>query len=147
MNYQDFHLIQSRRKFFRSCAGGIGTIALANLLNQDGYASESADPLAPRKPHFAPKAKNVIFLFQEGAPSQMDLFDPKPELHKWSGHPLPPSMTKNLKLAFIKPNASILASPREFKRYGQCGMELSDLLPHTATCADDICLVRSVQSD
>ncbi len=147
MNEKDFGLIQSRRNFFRSCAGGLGTIALAQLLGQDGYAAEAAAPLAPKPPHFPAKAKNVIFLFQEGAPSQMDLFDPKPELRKWSGHPLPPSMTKDLKLAFIKPNASILASPREFKPYGQCGMELSDLLPHTATCADDICLVRSMQSD
>ena len=147
MTERDFHLIQSRRNFFRSCAGGIGTIALAQLLGRDGYAAPTADPLAPKKPHFPAKAKNVIFLFQEGAPSQMDLFDPKPALQKWSGHPLPPSMTKDLKLAFIKPNASILASPREFKPYGQCGMELSDLLTHTATCADDIALVRSMQSD
>ncbi len=147
MNQRDFHQIQSRRNFFRSCAGGLGTIALSNLLSRDGYAAEPADPLAPRKPHFPAKAKNVIFLFQEGAPSQMDLFDPKPELRKWSGHPLPPSMTKDLKLAFIKPNASILASPREFKRYGKCGMEFSDLLPHMATCADDICQIRSMRSD
>ena len=67
--------------------------------------------LAPRKPHFAPKAKNVIFLFMEGGPSQMDLFDPKPELQKWHGKPLPPSMTKDLKLAFIKPTAAVLAQP------------------------------------
>ncbi len=147
MTERDFRIIQSRRNFFRSCAGGIGTIALSQLLTRDGYASPSADPLAPKAPQFPAKAKNVIFLFQEGAPSQMDLFDPKPELRKWNGHPLPPSMTKNLKLAFIKPTASVLASPREFKPYGQCGMELSDLLPHTATCADDICLVRSMQSD
>lgn len=147
MTVRDLQLIQSRRKFFRSCAGGIGTIALSQLLARDGYAAPADDALAPRKPHFPAKAKNVIFLFQEGAPSQMDLFDPKPALRKWNGQPLPPSMTKDLKLAFIKPNASILASPREFKRYGQCGMELSDILPHTATCADDICLVRSMKSD
>ena len=143
MNNQDFALIQSRRQFFRHCAGGIGTVALAELLQ----GAPAADPFAPKKPHFPAKAKNVIFLFMEGAPSQMDLFDPKPALRKWHGHPLPPSMTKDLKLAFIKPTASILASPREFKPYGQCGMELSELLPHTASVADDLCLIRSMQSE
>src|SRR3982751_3854041 len=149
MTYRDFRAIQSRRRFFRNCAGGIGIAALAQLLEQDGFgaANTIADPLAPKKPHFPATAKNVIFLFMEGAPSQMDLFDPKPELRKWHGKPLPPSMTKDLKLAFIKPTASILGSPREFKPYGQCGMELSDILPHTATCADDICLIRSMQSE
>ena len=93
------------------------------------------------------KAKNVIFLFMAGAPSQLDLFDPKPGLQKWHGKPLPPSMTKDLKLAFIKPTANIMASPREFKRYGPSRMEISDYLPHTAGCADDICLLRSMYSD
>ena len=132
MTYNDFRAIQSRRRFFRNCAGGIGIVALAQLAGagRAGRASpRCADPLAPKKPHFPAKAKNVIFLFMEGAPSQMDLFDPKPELRKWHGKPLPPSMTKDLKLAFIKPTASILGSPREFKPYGQCGMELSDILP------------------
>ena len=151
MTNEQFRLIQSRRRFFRSCCGGIGTAALAHLLELEGRTAaaelDTVDPLAPKKPHFPAKAKNVIFLFMEGAPSQMDLFDPKPELRKWHGKPLPPSMTKNLKLAFIKPTAAVLGSPREFKPYGQCGMELSDLLPHTATCADDICLVRSMHSE
>jgi hypothetical protein len=137
-----FRRIQSRREFFCRSAGGIGTIALAQLLHAEG---RTGDPLP--KPHFPPKAKNVIFLFMEGAPSQMDLFDPKPALRKWHGQSLPPSLTKDLKLAFIKPTASVLASPREFKPYGKCGMELSDLLPHTAACADDLCLVRSMYSD
>jgi uncharacterized protein (DUF1501 family) len=77
----------------------------------------------------------------------MDLFDPKPELRKWHGKPLPPSMTKDLKLAFIKPTAAVLGSPRTFQKYGQAGMELCDLLPHTASIADDLCFVRSMQSD
>ena len=102
MTADNFDLIQSRRKFFRSCGGGLGTIALAQLLARDGYAKEADDPLSPRPPHFPPKAKNVIFLFQEGAPSQMDLFDPKPELRKWNGQPLPPSMTKDLKAGVYK---------------------------------------------
>jgi hypothetical protein len=147
MTPEQFNALQSRRSFLSRCAGGVGMAALASLLEQDGYAAASDDPMAPRKPHFAPKAKNIIFLFMEGAPSQMDLFDPKPELRKWHGKPLPPSMTKDLKLAFIKPTASVLGSPFEFQKYGQCGMALSEVLPHTATIADDICLVRSMYSE
>ena len=142
MTQEQFRQIQSRRRFFQTCAGGLGTIALSQLLQ-----AEAPNPLAPKPPHFKATAKNVIFLFMEGAPSQMDLFDPKPELRKWHGKPLPPSMTKDLKLAFIKPTAAVLASPREFKPYGQCRMELSDLLPNIATCADDICLIRSMSSE
>jgi hypothetical protein len=148
MNFQDFLRIQTRRSFFRDCAGGIGTIALANLLQQEGRArSVAVNPLAPKKPHFPAKAKNVIVMFMEGGPSQLDLFDPKPELRKWDGKPLPASMTKNLRLAFTKPTAAVLASPRTFTPHGECGMELSDFIPHTASCADDICLVRSMYTD
>ena len=147
MNSKDFLGIQSRRMFLRDSAGGIGTIALAHLLGQEGRAATADNPLAVQKPHLHAKAKNVIFLFMEGAPSQMDLFDPKPELQKWHGKPLPPSMTKDLKLAFIKPTASVLGSPFTFQKHGQCGMELSELLPHTATRADDLCLVRSMYSE
>jgi hypothetical protein len=144
MTFDQFKAVHSRRTFLRDTAGGLGTIALAHLFAGDGYAS---DPLAPKLPHFAPKAKNVIFLFMEGAPSQIDLFDPKPELKKWHGKPLPESMTSQLKLAFIKPSAAVLASPREFKRYGQSGTEFSDFLPYTAQRADDICLIRSMHTE
>ena len=73
----------------------------------------------------------MIFMFMEGAPSQMDLFDPKPELQRWNGKPLPRNRrTKNLKLAFIKPTAKVLGSTFQFQKYGQCGMELSELVPH-----------------
>ena len=145
MTLDQFRSVHSRRAFLRDTAGGLGTIALANLFAGDGLAA--ADPLAPKAPHFAPKAKNVIFLFMEGAPSQIDLLDPKPELKKWHGKPLPESMTSQLKLAFIKPNAAVLASPREFKRYGKCGTEFSDFLPYTAQRADDICLIRSMHTE
>ena len=132
-----------RRDFLRRSLAGIGTLALADLMQ----GAAAADPLAPRAPHFPAKAKNVIFLFQEGAPSQMDLFDPKPELTRWHGQSLPPSMTKDMKLAFIKPTAKILASPRKFAPCGQSGVELSDLIPHMSKHADDICLIRSMHSD
>src|SRR5438046_2591634 len=148
MNREQFRRIQTSRRFFRDCAGGIGTTALAQLLEQEGRASTaSLNPLIPKPPHFAPKAKNVIFMFMEGGPSQMDLFDPKPELQKWSGRPLPPSMTKDLRLAFTKPNAAVLASPRTFTPYGKSGIEFSDYIPHIGSCADDLCLVRSMFTD
>jgi len=123
-------------------------VALAQLMEQEGRgAVAEVNPLAPRKPHFAPKAKNVIFMFMEGGPSQIDLFDPKPGLEKWSGKPLPPSMTKDLRLAFTKPNAAVLASPRKFQPYGKSGTEFSDYIPHIGSCADDVCLVRSMFTD
>ncbi len=137
---------QARRKFLESMGGGIGMMALGDLLARDGYAA-TANPLAPKRPHFAPKAKRVIFMFMEGGPSQMDLFDPKPELQKWHGQSLPASFTKDLKLAFIKPTAAVLGSPRVFTKHGRSGMELSDYIPHIASCADDLCLVRSIQTD
>jgi len=135
-----------RRKFLQSLGSGFGLVALQHLLNQDGYGA-TVDPMAPRPPQFPGKAKRVIFLFMEGAPSQMDLFDPKPELQKWHGKSLPPSLTKDLKLAFIKPTATILGSPRTFQKYGPQGMDISDLLPHTASIAGDLCFVRSMHSD
>jgi hypothetical protein len=148
MDYREFLRIQSRRSFFRECAGGVGAIALAQLMEQEGRgAVAEVNPLAPKKPHFPPKAKNVIFMFMEGGPSQMDLFDPKPALAKWSGKPLPAEMTKNLRLAFTKPNAAVLASPRTFQPYGQSGTEFSDYIPHIASRADDLCLVRSMFTD
>lgn len=133
-----FASIQSRRQFFRQSAAGIGSIALADLLRADA---------GEKQPHFKPRAKNVIFLFMEGAPSQMDLYDPKPELSKWNGQPLPPSRTKDLKLAFIKPTASVLGSTFKFAPQGQSGMEISELLPNIGSIADDICLIRSMHSE
>src|SRR4029453_14293802 len=118
---------------------------------EPGAAQQSADgtnaatnPLAPKPPHFAPKAKACIFIFLEGGPSQIDLFNPKPKLNELHGQPLPDSLTKNVRFAFIKKEtALVMGSPRKFTRHAQCGMELSDYVPHLATCADDISLVRS----
>ena len=151
MTPENFFQIDTRRRFLRDCAGGLGMIALGNLLTERGLTAASEAPrldhLVPKPPHFPGTAKNVIFLFQAGAPSQVDLFDPKPGLQKWDGKPLPPSMTKDLKLAFIKPSAKIWASPRKFKRHGQSGLQFSDLLPHLATHADDFCMVRSMHTE
>src|SRR5581483_5688301 len=144
MNIQEFLTIQSRRSFFQSVAG-VGTAALAHLLNAE--TRSEGNPLAPKPPHFPGKAKSVIFLFQEGGPSQIDLYDPKPELQKWHGKPLPPSMTKDLPFVFIKPDAKVLGSARQFQRYGKSGIEFSDYIPNIASCADDLCLVRSTYTD
>ena len=139
----------TRRTFLATNASGIGTLALASLFGDEGLlAAEHSDPLAPQPPHFAPKAKRCIFIFMAGAPSQLDLFDPKPKLQELNGKPLPESMTKDVRFAFIlKDSATILGTKRTFQRHGQCGMELSDLLPHLGTCADDIALVRSMHTD
>jgi hypothetical protein len=134
----------TRRDVFRSAAGA--GIALNWLLARDARAEErakpTANPLAAKKPHFKPKAKRVVFLFMVGGPSQMDLFDPKPALAKWAGKPLPES-TGRPKSQFTSGNEVILASTRKFAKHGQSGIELSDLIPNIATCADDICFLRS----
>ena len=142
----------TRRDFFTTTANGLGMLALGSMLNEDqifaASATDSADPLLPKKPHFAPKAKNCIFIFMEGAPSQLDLYDPKPKLNELNGQPLPESLTKNVRFAFIKKESAVLmGSPRKFARHGQSGMEFSDLLPHLATCSDDLVQVRSMHTD
>ncbi len=145
-------LCRSRREFLTSTASGIGLLALAGLLRDEGrlVAAESPgrDPLAARSPHFAPKATACICIFLEGGPSQIDLFDPKPRLHALDGQPLPDSLTKGVRFAFLqKETARLMGSPRVFRPAGECGMELSDLLPHLSTCADRIALIRSMHSD
>ena len=129
------------RRHFLHAASGFGSLALADLIAATG------NPLSPKAPHFPASARSVIFLFMPGGPSQIDLFDHKPELRKWHGKPLPASVTKNLKLAFIKPNANVVASPRSFSRHGQSGAEISDLLPHLAGRADDLCIARGLHTD
>ena len=143
----------ARRHFFRECGIGVGKIALAGLLTDAltgktlGSPEVGRNPLAPRSPHFAPKAKRVIHLFMAGAPSQLDLFDPKPELTRLEGKPLPPSVIGGQRYAFIRPDAAVLGPRFKFARYGQCSAQLSEMLPHLATVVDDICFIKSVQTD
>jgi hypothetical protein len=145
----------TRRDFLATSASGIGTLAFASLLAQEGLlaaapklVSSPAGPLTVKAPHFAPKAKNCIFFYMEGAPSQVDLFDPKPKLNELSGQKLPDSMLEKVRFAFIqKEGARLMGSPRKFQKYGQCGMDISDLLPHLATCVDDIAWIRSMHTD
>jgi hypothetical protein len=146
------HLTQTRRDFLATSSCGLGTLALASLLKQDGLLAEEtsipANPLSTRVSHFAPKAERCIFIFLEGGPSQMDLFDPKPLLNKYDGQPLPNSIVGDAKFAFLqKESATVMGTSRVFKKHGQCGMDISDLLPHIATCADDIALVRSMHTN
>src|SRR5213594_743127 len=152
MNHREI-IDLTRRDFLATAASGIGTLALASLFRADGLlAVESAIANAPAAspavpPHFAPRANACIFFFMEGGPSQMDLFDPKPKLNELNGQKLPESLTKEVRFAFIqKESAVLLGSPRTFAPRGQCGMELSDLLPHLASCADDIALIRSMRT-
>jgi hypothetical protein len=123
-------------------ANGFGAAALAALLAEEGRA-ESDGPFAPKKPHFDPKATSVIFLFMDGGPSQVDTFDPKPLLAKYHGQPFPakvePTQFNNV--------GNTLASPWKFKKYGECGLPVSELFPHVATCADDLAVIRSMVSN
>ncbi|HXG47668.1 MAG TPA: DUF1501 domain-containing protein [Methylomirabilota bacterium] len=154
MNCQD-HLYRghdprlvTRRWFFEQCGVGLGAIALGSLLRHNGYAVPTgSNPLAPRQPHFAPKAKRVIFLFMAGAPSHLELFDNKPELARWDGKLPPPDLIKGYRAAFISPNSTLLGPKFKFARHGQCGAELSELLPHLATVVDDIAIVKSMATD
>jgi hypothetical protein len=139
----------TRRQFFGRCAGGLGTLALGSLLNPSLFGSVPAadNPLVLRRPHFAPRAKRAIYLHMAGAPSHLDLFDYKPKLIELNGTDCPESLFKKERFAFIKGTPKLLGTPHKFARHGQCGMELSNLLPHLATVADDITLIRSMHTD
>lgn len=143
---------RTRRWFFKQCGVGLGSMALASLLRDSLAPSAQAavaptGPLAPKAPHFAPRAKRVIYLFQAGAPSHLDLFDYKPQLEKFNGTLPPADLLKGYRAAFINPNSTLLAPKYKFARYGQCGAELSELLPHLAEVVDDITFVKSMQTD
>jgi hypothetical protein len=139
----------ARRWFLKDCAVGLGAAALAELAGAGSAAAAPAavDPLAARPPHFPGKAKNVIYLFMAGAPSHLELFDNKPELAKWDGKLPPAELLKGYRAAFINPNSKLLGPKFKFARHGQCGAELSELLPHLATVVDDIAIVKSMVTD
>jgi hypothetical protein len=139
----------TRRWFIEQCGVGMGAFALNHLLASAGYAAtqDANNPLAPKKPHFAPKVKNVIFLFMAGAPSHLEMFDFKPQLAKFDGTLPPPELLKGYRAAFINPNSQLLGPKFKFAKYGQCGAELSELIPRTAEIVDDIAIVRSMVTD
>ena len=130
-----------RRAFLRAGAAGLGSIALQSLLAADSGAAEAAVP------HFAPRAKHVIFLHMLGGPSQVDLLDPKPALAKFEGKPMPDSILQGKQFAFVPKGAGALSSPYKFSQHGESGAWFSDLLPHLAKRADDLTVIRSMQTD
>lgn len=145
----------TRRHFFSRCAMGLGGIALASLLGQrrlfgaDGSPASLPNPMAPHPGHFAPKAKNVIFLFMAGGPSQLELFDYKPKLNELNGQPIPPSFIEGKRFAFMDSShgTKLLGTRRTFKQHGRSGAWVSDLFPYTAGIVDDITLVHSCAAD
>jgi Protein of unknown function (DUF1501) len=156
MNCQDHfyrhadRALVNRRWFLRDCGVGLGTMALGRLLDSPGIAAPAGvatNPLAPRQPHFPGKAKRVIYLFMAGAPSHLELFDNKPELAKFDGTLPPADLLKGYRAAFINPNSKLLGPKFPFAKYGNCGAELSELLPHLAEVVDDIAIVRSMTTD
>jgi hypothetical protein len=144
-------LANTRRHFFSQCGMGLGGIALASLMsdNKLGAAPSPQDPLAPQRPPFRPKAKNVIYLFMPGGPSQLELFDFKPKLKELSGQPIPQSYIEGKRFAFMNSShgVKLLGTRRHFKQHGQSGAWVSDLLPYTANIADELCFVNSCATD
>ena len=131
----------SRREWLCRSGAGFGSMALQAMLG-DEVVAEATQPLAPKQPHFVPQAKHVIHIFLNGGPSHVDTFDPKPELTKYGGRPLPMA---NLKTE--RPTGVGLASPFRFKRYGESGLEVSELFSKTAKFADEMCIIRSMHAD
>src|SRR5262245_55241015 len=140
----------SRRDFLARAGGGLGMLALADLLRQDGYAAEPSappNPLAARQPHFPARAKSVIWVFLDGGPSHIDLFDPKPELTKLNGKPLPDSFERPVTAMGKTAFTPLLGSKRKFQQHGQSGLWVSDWYPEIATCADDLAVIRSCRAE
>jgi len=145
----------ARRHFLQNCGVGLGKIALASLLSKSlggsnelhAAKSDTRRTLAPKQPHFAPKVKRVIHLFMAGAPSQLNLFDYKPRLAELEGQPLPREVIGDQRYAFIRRDAAVLGPRYRFAKHGQCGAELSEMLPHLAEVVDDICIIRSMRTD
>jgi hypothetical protein len=140
----------TRRFFMKECAVPLGAIALNAMFGSDLLRAETKGPpnlLAPKAPPYAPKVKRIIYLFQGGAPSHLELFDNKPELAKWNGKLPPPELLKGYRAAFINPNSTLLGPKFKFAKHGQSGAEFSELIPHMASIADDLCIIKSMQTD
>jgi hypothetical protein len=144
----------TRRHFFGKCGLSLGSIALGSLLGAGktaGASAAAADPMAPKQPHFPARARNIIYLFMAGGPSQLDLFDYKPRLNQLNGEVIPPSFLEGKRFAFMdssfKDPSRLLGSRRQFSRHGQSGAWVSELFPHTATIVDEISLVYSCATD
>jgi hypothetical protein len=143
--------VVTRRWFFRECGVGLGAIALSELFRQNGWAAAPEkslpDPMAPKQPHYAAKAKRVVYLFMAGAPSHLEMFDYKPQLAKYDGTLPPPDLVKGYRAAFINPSSKLLGPKFKFAKQGKCGAEISELLPHLAKVVDDIAIIKSMVTD
>ncbi|HUQ91979.1 MAG TPA: DUF1501 domain-containing protein [Bryobacteraceae bacterium] len=137
---------RNRREFLKDAFCGFGSLAFASMSFEEQLRAARNNPLAPKPPHHAAKAKSVIFLFMAGGPSHVETFDPKPLLNELDGQKRPKEFGE-AKYQFVTNDAKLLGTKRSFKKYGRCGMEVSDLLPHTAECVDDIALIRSMHGD
>ncbi len=143
----------ARRWFLEQCGIGLGSVALASLLAGAPVSAAPtadnppSDPLVPKKPHFPARVKNVILLFMGGGPSQFELFDYKPTLDKLDGTLPPPELLDGYRAAFINPNSKLLGPKFKFSKHGESGIEISELLPHTAKIVDDLCIIRSMTTD
>lgn len=143
--FHDRLLQRTRRHFLRESALGLGALSLAQLMADPAPATESS-PLDPRKPHFEPRAKNVIFVHLSGAPPHLDLFDYKPELVKRNDQPCPDSLLKGKRFAFTSGVPKLLGTPQKFSQRGKSGAWVSDVLPGIASIADDLCFVKSMHT-
>src|SRR5262245_2099523 len=139
----------TRRHFLKSSASGIGAIALSSLLKNDLVAAvtKATDPLSPGQPHFSAKAKHVIYLHLTGSPPHLDLFDYKPELVKRDGQDCPDQFLKGKRFAFTSGTPKLLGTPRQFAQHGKGGVWLSDAIPHLHDVADELCVIRSMNTD
>ena len=135
----EYHFF-TRRDFINRLGNGFGALSLSALLQEE--AQSAINPLIQKNPHFPAKAKSVIHLFMNGGPSQVDTFDPKPALTKYDGKKLPIDYLKT-----ERPTGAALKSPFSFKKYGQSGLEISELFPNVARSADDLCIIRSMHAD
>lgn len=149
--HNEFTHLQTRRHFLNNCQAGLGAMALGTLAGSSARATErvaaSDNPLVPRQPPLPAKAKSIIYLEMAGAPPQQDLFDYKPELVKLNMQPCPDELLKNQKFAFIKGHPKMLGSPHKFAQYGQGGTWISELLPNIAKVADELAVIRSMNTD
>ena len=140
--------LKTRRQFLGHAGQfSLGAIAMHAMQQKAGAGMVADNPLAPKKPHFAAKAKRVIYLHMSGAPPHLDLFDYKPELVKRSGQDCPDSILKGRRFAFTTGVPKLMGTPRTFARYGKAGMWMSDACPNFHTIADEICMVRSMNTD
>ncbi|MDA7514745.1 DUF1501 domain-containing protein [Akkermansiaceae bacterium] len=139
---------KTRRHFFKQCSMGLGGVALSEMLASDAMGLEAPNnPLLAKLPHFAPKAKRVIYLHLTGSPPHLDLWDHKPELVTRDGQECPDEYIKGKKFAFTSGTPKLMGSPRTFKQYGKNGLWMSDAIPHLHGVADDLCIINSMTTD